>query len=320
MRALTQGRGFFMRPGARVSVRAVASELRLAEASVRRRIDKLRSGGLLSRFIVYVNPSLMGLTYGMYAFSVPASVSKRELVERLRLVDGVTGVDSYHGRYAMLTFLFEDEEDRRRKLALFRSMAHAGDELDDVVPFPPCKVSLSRFEWRLVAHLAGEELISVARLASELKTSAHSVNRELRKLAGANAIFTLPRISIEEFQGGIAGYLLVSFTTQGSRSAATAELLKLVGDTVVQQIDMTTTAAYALLLPSTRTATELSERIGQIGGIATARVDFIEEHFPQPEVSARYVRKHLARLEEFRGGKSRTAARPRASRRAPSAQ
>ncbi len=321
MRALAQGRGIvIMRPGARVSVRAVAREVGLAEASVRRRIDKLRSGGLLSRLTVYVNPSLMGLTYGMCAFSVPASISKREVVQRLRLVDCVTGVDSYHGRYAALTFLFEDEEDRGRKQALFRSIAQGEDEIDDVIPFPPCNVSLSPFEWKLVSHLAGEELISAARLASELKTSVHSVNRELRKLADANAIFTLPMISTKEFQGGVAASLLVSFTTPRSRPGAAAELLKLVGDTIVQQIDMTTTAAYALLLPNTRTASELIERVGQIEGIATARVDFIEEHFPQPEVSARYVRKYLARLEEVRRGKPRTGVRPSASRRVSSAR
>ncbi len=321
MRALAQGRGFVsMRPGARVSVRALAREVGLAEASVRRRIDKLRSGGLLSRLTVYVNPSLMGLTYGMYAFSVPAAVSKREVIQRLRLVDGVTGIDSYHGRYAVLTFLFEDEQDRGRKLALFRSIAEGENELDDVIPFPPCNVALSRFEWRLVSHLAGEELSSAARLASGLRASVHSVNRELRKLTDANAIFTLPMIRTEVFQGGVAALLLVSFTTPRSRSGAAAELLSLVGDMIVQQIDMTTTAAYALLLPNTRTASELSERIGQIGGVATARIDFIEEHFPQPEVSARYVRKHLAQLEEFQGGKPRTGVRPPATRRVSSSR
>lgn len=321
VRALSRGREFVnMRPGARVSVRGVARELRLPEASVRRRIDKMRSGGLLSRMTVYVNPSLLGLTYGVYGFNVPASVSKHEVVERIRLVDGVTGIDSYHGRYGFLTFLFEEEEDRRRKLALFRNIAHAEDELADVIPFPPCNVSLSRLEWTMISRLAGEELISASRLASETGVSVHSVNRELRKLTDANAIFTLPMISTKELQGGIAAALLVSFSPPSLRPGATAELLRLMGDMIAQQLDMTATTAYALFLPNTLTASELSERIGQIEGVAKARIEFLDRHFPQPEVSARYVRKRLALLDEVWKGKSRMRARPRAPRRTSSSR
>ncbi len=302
-----------MRPGARVPVRAVARDLRLSEATVRRRIQKLRSGGFLSRTRVYVNPPLVGLTVGMYAFSVGASVPKREAIDRLRLVDGVTGVDSHHGRHGILGFFFEDEEDLRRKLALFRSIAHAEDELFDVVPFPPCTASLSRFEWKMVSRLVEEGLVSTERMAAELGVSAHTVNRELLRLADTNAIFVMPTLNGAGVRGGVAALLLVSFSSPSSRPRAEAELLGLVEDRLIQRIETKAGAMYALFLPNTLTASELSERVDQIKGLSTARIDLIEDHAPHPEILTRYVRRHVARIEEFRKVRSGMRERPRAS-------
>ena len=319
VRALLQGKNpFFMRPGARVPLRAVARDLRLPEATVRRRIQKLRSGGLLSRTRVYVNPSLLRLTGGNYSFNVAASMSKREALDRLRLVDGVIGVDSHHGRHGILAFLFEDEEDLRRKLALFRSIAHAEDDLFDEIPFPPCHVSLSRFEWKMVSRLVEEGLVSTAHLAAELGVSAHTVNRELLKLADANAIFAMPMLNGAGFRGGVAAVLSVSFSSPSARPQAETELLELVEDKLIQRFEMRATAMYAHFLPNTRTASELSERINQIEGVTIARIDFVDEHAPHPEIQARYVRRRVALMDQFPKADSQMRVRPRASRTASS--
>ena len=117
LRALMQGNTLFpSRPGLHLSFRALAKALAVSEGTIRNRVESMSASGLIAGETVFVNPALLGLTCGTYGFQVSSEVSKRDVIEQLKLLDDVTIIQNHHGSFIGTTFLYESEEELQRKI------------------------------------------------------------------------------------------------------------------------------------------------------------------------------------------------------------
>lgn len=303
LRGLTQGLTVFsMRPGVKLSFRAIARDLAVSEGTVRKRIEGMSSSGLIAGETVFLNPSLLGLTWGAYGLDVSPAIPKKQVIERLKLIEGVIIIQNHHGSFMGIIFVYENEGQLRKKLELFNSIAGAKEGIFSVMPFPPGNISLSPFDWKVISYLVRGQYRSYEHLASQLHVSTRTFRRKISKMVKAGAIFTIPIVDYREIKGAVPADLLVLYKTPESRAEAEGRVLQLVNDFMFYAGIWKDEGFYNLILPNALTATELSERAAQIEGVAMARMELVDEHIDQSQILSNYVSRRINLIKELSQG------------------
>jgi len=124
------------------SNREVSRKLGVPPATVRYRLNRMYSAGIIKGSSVFPNPNLLGLKMGAYTFDVPQRQDKNEIVRRLSQVEGAFSIHNFIGSLVWVTFLYDDETILERKLEQFKEAAGAQGAFSHV-PFPPCTVTLT---------------------------------------------------------------------------------------------------------------------------------------------------------------------------------
>jgi len=96
MREIFQGQAInIFRQGPRDSFRMMGRKLGVADVTVRERFQRLTRSGLIKESPIMLNNDLLGLSSGVLSIDVAPSIPKKELVEKLSLIDGVILVQTH---------------------------------------------------------------------------------------------------------------------------------------------------------------------------------------------------------------------------------
>lgn len=76
----------------RKSYANISMKLGVDEDTVRNRIDKFQQTGFLRGWTVLVNPNLIGLSIAQIFLDIPHELSKPDLIEKLKKIDGVLSI------------------------------------------------------------------------------------------------------------------------------------------------------------------------------------------------------------------------------------
>jgi len=279
-----------------VYYRELARKFGVSEGTIRNRFDHMRSTGLLTGSIVHPNPCLLGVMMGAYGLEVSQALPKADVVNKLKLVGGVLVIQNHHGNFVGIVFLYEDDRLLKKKLALFRSIAGAEGGIFSRMRFPPCNVSLTSADWELVAQLAKGEFRSYKELAKEMKIPFRSLNRELSRVVGGGAVFTIPRLDYSAMKGAVPADVMVLFKTAEAREAAETKILELIDDFMFYAGIWTDQGLYSLILPNALIASELTRKVAQIGGVEMVRTELVDDHIDQPEIFEYYIARQMTLL------------------------
>ncbi|MGI0085430.1 MAG: hypothetical protein ACREBQ_10145, partial [Nitrososphaerales archaeon] len=129
--------------GLRSSFRHMAKKTHVSNGTVRNRIRLMRASGVLTGTSVYPNPSLRGLKGGAYAFDVAASAPKVEIIEELKLIDGLWFIHNFHGSLVGILFVYPNEKDLQNKIQQFHNLSGAKDGIFSRVFYPACVDTLT---------------------------------------------------------------------------------------------------------------------------------------------------------------------------------
>jgi DNA-binding Lrp family transcriptional regulator len=120
LRQLYQGEPLYpFRPELRIPFKNLARKFNVSEGTVRNRVGKMRSSGILRGFSVLPNPTLLGLSMGAFGLDVSNALKKENVINKLKLIDGVWAIQNHHGSFLGLIFAYEDEEILQKRLDLF---------------------------------------------------------------------------------------------------------------------------------------------------------------------------------------------------------
>ena len=305
LRELTQAQSVLpAKPGLQSSYRNIAKKLATSAGTVRNRIKNLHASGVLVGSSVYANPNLLGLKVGAYALDTSTSLPKRDVVGKLKLVDGVLFIQNFHGSLIGLAFAYENERNLQKELALFRIIAGASEEEDGVfssVPYPPCTEpsSLSNLDWMLISRLTvGGGFKSYAQLAREMRISVRTLKRRLSRLVMTRAILSVPTMDYRAISGSVPADLMVSFAATDKRAEVEKKILELVGNLMIYAGVWKTFGMYSMILPKVVTASDLVERVRQIRGVGHARIEFVDEHIDQTRTLGEYIERQIANMKQ----------------------
>jgi len=295
LRELTQAtRALPARPGFRASNRAIARTLQVSPGTVRNRIHRMSAEGVLTGWSVYANPNLLGLEPAAYAVEVSPGRKKGEVVERLRALEEVYFIQNFRGNLVGLAFVFPDEESRAKTVATVQAITGARGGIFSRVHYPPCSVTLTPPEWRLLSRLTRGRLSTYAALARELGASVRTIKRRVTKLVRGRAILSVPTLDYRALSGCVPVDLVVAFTSPATRHEAERRILTLVGNGLIFAGSWADLGLFSLLLPSVGTATRLADEVPRIPGVRMARVEIVEDHIDQLSALHRYVDRQWA--------------------------
>ncbi|MDA4129900.1 MAG: AsnC family transcriptional regulator [Thaumarchaeota archaeon] len=287
------------RPGIRVSYWALSRTLSVSEGTIRNRLRKMRSSGLILGSRKFPNPALLDLRWAAYGMDASNNIPKRDVIDTLRLVDGVLVVQNHHSNFVGIIFVYEDQDALTRILKLFRGIAGAsGEGILSRIFFPSTDFLPTLQDWQLIYHIAKEDLRSYKQLAQKFGLPLRTLESKLSKMEETRAIFSFPQVNISAMRAGVPADLIVLFVSPEVRSESESEILSLLNDYLfyvgATWVDH---GLYSLILPNALTASDLRERVRKVQGVKMARIELVDEHHDQIEVMASYVRRRIALLE-----------------------
>ena len=201
------------RPGINPSFREMARKLGVPHGTLRYRIRRFYSSGVITGSSVFPNPNLLGLKSGACTMDVSPLLQKEEVVKELQHVENVVFVHNFVGSLVWATFTYDSEESLQKRLAAMREIAGV-EGLFSQIPFPPCSVEPSRAEAEFLLYLTSNGFSTDAEAAKKLGVSAKTVQRRLSRLVDGNALLSLPRLNYSALKDCVPADLLILFRNQ----------------------------------------------------------------------------------------------------------
>jgi DNA-binding Lrp family transcriptional regulator len=274
------------RPGLRASNRKIAASVGVSAGTVRNRLRRLAASGVLTGTSVYPNPNLLGLSSAAYALDVAPQRNKREVVERLRQIDGVLFLQNFRGSLVGMLFVYPEGESMEGYLDRFDAIAGAQRGVAGHVQFPPIPTALTRPDRALISRVMQERFATYQELADDLHMSVRTVKRRLGRLATGYALLSMPTLNYGAIGGDVPANLIATFEPE-LRSAANDGLLQLVGDHLIFAGVSSELGVYNLILPNAVLGGKLAERAAHVPGVKSVRAELVDEHFDLTQNLAR---------------------------------
>ena len=271
----------------------MAHRLGVSRETVRDRVEKMLTSGVLKVFPVQVNPGLLGLTMGAVTVDFPASARKADLVKNISLLEGILLIVSHVGSSFGIIFYYEDEASRRKKVELISRLGSATATETTSIPYPRCTVSLSETDWEIIAALQRNRRGQARRVAGELGISEKTLQRRLKRLIGGWAISTVISTDAGPLRGVVAANLMVHYTSPTQRSVADGRLLRDLDEYLFFPGLWTDFSVYSLFLPSIAEAMRVLERTRETPGVGDARIELVEQRVETYDVLREQVERKL---------------------------
>lgn len=259
------------------SYRALSRKLGASVGTVRDRVVKMSSSGFLKVFPIQVNPALLGLYMGSLAVDVPHTSPKKELLEKLVLIDGMLIVATHVGTLIGLIFYYEDEKELERKIKLVEKVCGATGMKFTKIPYPRCSIKLSKRDWEVIRALQAVSPRSARFLSKRLGISARTLKRRTKRLIDGMAVSTILSIEAHALNTGVIGNILVTYNRKDVRADADRELLRALDSRLLFVGLWTDFSLFTAVLPSIHAASETLETVKNVGGVASARLDLMHD-------------------------------------------
>lgn len=259
------------------SYRMLGRKLGISRDVVRTRAERMSRGGFIRVFPVQVNPTLLGVEMGAVALDPPGDLPTAGLVDKISLIDGVILIARHVGGLIGLTFYYAGEKDRDRKIGLVEAICGATKAKFTEIPFPPCTVSLSSKDWKILATLQRRRTETAGQIARELGISPRTLKRHTKRMIDGMGIATLVSSDVRALTGAVIGNLQVEYSPAVSRTATDRALLRELDRQMIYAGLWTKFSLFTLVLPSIPSASEVTEKVRKIKGVKEARLDLVEE-------------------------------------------
>jgi len=276
-------------PGLAESYREVARKVALPPSTVRSRIQRMYRTGVLRGSSLYPNPTLLGLRVGAYTFDVAPTLRKREVVERLKLLDGVWFLQNFSSALVGLVFVYRAGDTAEQKLAEIDRIAGAIPWRFADLPFPFSPIVFSPSDRVLVGRLVRGSFSSYDGLARDTGLSVRTIKRKLGRLTRGMALFSLPTIDYRAVRGAVPADVVVAYSGPTQRSESEPEILRTLREYVVFAGIWSSYSLYSMMLPSVSLLAEIVDRLGRVPGVESLQSGFVDEHIDQSSIFGRFL-------------------------------
>ncbi len=276
------------------ALRLLSRKFGVAESTVRERYKALSS--FLSSWTLMVNPNLTHTGISVLEFDVPVDLSKKEILDRLVLLDGMFIVLNYTGRLVACAFVRQEERDVEKRIELIKRISGCRESLYTDVPYPKCEIELNETDLQIIANRQADMQMSNLQVGRRIGVSGRTVKRRLTRLVDAGAVFPLASLNLGALSDVAYADLVVVYRDEDSRAKAEADIVSMVDDYLIFNGHFTSLTEFNLMLPSVPMGKTILDRVNRVVGIKTARIDFVEERLESYDALKEPVTRELARI------------------------
>jgi DNA-binding Lrp family transcriptional regulator len=285
------------REGQRKSFRRMGKKLGVSGEAVGKRVDRLVQSGFIKGFPLLFNMNLLGLKAGALIMDVEASTPRKELAEKLSLVDGLFVVQTHVEGSIGILFWCEDHESLQKKADLISTVAGARSAKLTRVPFPKSTIALSKSDWRIISRLQRNVDKSLKEISEELQISTRTVRRRMARLVNNGVIFTLASANVSAIRGAVMADLVVEYDSPDVRPPIDKMLLELLDPYYFSTGPWESYGLFSLILPNISKSREILETVRGAKGIRSAMLELVEDRYEFYDCLYEAVDKKLATLE-----------------------
>jgi DNA-binding Lrp family transcriptional regulator len=280
------------RLGVSPSHREIARRLHIPSGTVRYRINRMYASRVVTGSSVFPNPSLLGLKAGAYIVDVSPLLKKTEVIRNLRRVQGAFFIHNFLGSLVWVVLFYENNTVLSRSLNSINETVGA-EGFFSPIPLPQCTAFLTQKEAELLLLVSKHGFAGHRELAKFLGISIRTLSRKLSKLATKDAILSLPRINYSAIKECIPADLFILFKDLEVSRQAESRVLPLLKDYLVFAALWDVVGMCSLILPDVATVSELPERLRQLEGVSTVRLEILKERVDMAAALGEYLEKWM---------------------------
>lgn len=166
----------------RTSYRNMSCTVKITPNAVKKRIHKLRSSGVIQRFVVRVNPVLLGYAKECYVTIkyIDKEISEGDIIKKLNLVGDVQVYAKQMGRSSICALAVKSgAEDKITPLEELLKPAIVESRF---ISYKPVSIKIHSSDFKIIKSLLSNPRIQVEDIARKTSLSTKTVTRRLEKL------------------------------------------------------------------------------------------------------------------------------------------
>jgi DNA-binding Lrp family transcriptional regulator len=276
--ALPRATGLSAQAGSKRLIQGYGQEARGERRDRERQGGKIDSLRFHQRGPLQVNGDLLDRNMGVLSIDVDSSTPRKELVEKLSLIEGVFLVQTHVGSLVGIMFFYEDDKSLERRVGLISKVADARGAKFTRIPFPKSSVSLSKTDWRIVSTQK-RNLKSYGEISKELRLSTRTVRRRMVRMVAGGAVFTFPSANAEVIREAIMVDLVVEYESPKTRHQVDKKLLELLDPYYIFAGIWESHSLYSMIIPSFPTSREILDAVRRVSGTKSARIELVEDRY-----------------------------------------
>jgi DNA-binding Lrp family transcriptional regulator len=280
-------------PVFRRSFRSMARDLRVDQATIRRRFKKLQEQRILKGWYLGVSPSLSGGVVVNAWLGVENESEKRGLIERLTTLRTLERVCNYLGPRLSCVILCREGTNpdavmkRLARLAGTDAKVHRQGVIR-MEAYSPKETDLA-----IIGSLRRDPWKSYSTVAKELGLSAKTVKRRVTALTEDGAIYMLPVIDLKALQGIIPVELVVSYSSIETKTGANERIASYLKEGLVFYDGSGPYGYFAVIVPNVSQVERIAGWARQQAGVGEVHAAVLQDvvlnrsHYERWPVSGR---------------------------------
>lgn len=254
----------------------IAKKLGLDEDTVRKRVDRLESTGIIHGWQLVMNPSALGMKLFAVWMTVSPQLRIEEAVRKIRLVHGVILIARELGDILVVGLLCENDQVFRKRVELVSELAGTKELATYIVNHPRTEVELTATDWQIIKALRPDPLVRYSEVAEKLGLSSRTVQRRLTRLTEGYAILFLPRFDFSLLEGASCVDLFVSYTASGFKGEVDRSIFTKFEDYLLRAGWGSANYGHLqFLIPNVRVAQEIVDWTRGLRGVREAKLNFV---------------------------------------------
>jgi len=263
------------RPDVKGMYGSMAEKLEIDEDTVRKRVDRLHSMGVIRGWQLVVNPHVFGLdTYAVW-MTVDSELKIEETMRKIRLVHGILTIAREMGNVVSMGMVCENESVFRKRVELISELTGGKQLASYAVAQPKSEVEPTSTDWQIINAITPDPLGSYTRVAEKLGLSSRTVQRRITRLINGKVIFFLPNVDFSHLEGASWVSLLVSYAESGFKDRIERSIFTKFEDYVLQVAWSDAGYGYfEFIIPNIHLVEEIADWTRTQRGIGDVRVNF----------------------------------------------
>ncbi|HEV8359724.1 MAG TPA: AsnC family transcriptional regulator [Candidatus Thermoplasmatota archaeon] len=194
----------------RLSAGEIARRLGGDPSTVRARVRAWEEAGFLAGHAIWPNPALFGAHLASGGLRVDDPRQKQAVLDALRDVEGIVGVQEYVGPWAGLGRVVENPEALERQLRLLARLPGVTEVTRPFAPRQPQPtIEPSPLDWRMLDALRRSPEATLQQLAGEVGISSKTFARRYDALVAGRAVWHVPSLDFTRYGGATVAKFIV---------------------------------------------------------------------------------------------------------------